>query len=144
MSILRYTASADNTIVNAFQPNMKTRGTGANCGQADILEAYSIYGRQMATSSATSGSQELSRVLLKFDMDKITSDRSTKVIPASGSVKFYLKLFNAKTSKTVPRDFALSILPFLNTSSLSVHFCNLKRKKNISAIEKVAFVQGVR
>ncbi len=111
MSILRYTASLDNTIVNAYQPNMTTRGTGANCGQADIIETYSIYGRQMASASQTSGSQELSRILLKFDLDKITSDRSTKVLPDSGSVKFYLRVFNAKTSKTVPREFSLSILP---------------------------------
>jgi hypothetical protein len=52
--IRRYSASADNTIVNAFEPNLVTRATGANCGLADVLEVYSIYGRQYT------GSQELS------------------------------------------------------------------------------------
>ena len=57
MAIKRYKADADNTIVNAYQANLRTRGTGANAGQADVLEAYSIYGRQNTSS------QELSRIL---------------------------------------------------------------------------------
>jgi|DEB0MinimDraft_3_1074331.scaffolds.fasta_scaffold19399_2 hypothetical protein len=111
MAILRYTASADNTIVNAYQPNLTTRGTGSNAGQADVLETYSIYGRQQASSSATSGSQELSRILIKFPITDITADRSAGKIPASGSVNFYLKVYNAETSKTVPRNYALEVLP---------------------------------
>jgi hypothetical protein len=112
MSIVRYTASLDNTIVNAFQPNLTTRGTGANCGQADIVEVYSIYGHApMATASATSGSQELSRILIQFPIADIIADRAAKKIPATGSVSFHLKLYNAETSKTVPRDFALEVFP---------------------------------
>ena len=69
MSIFRYTASIDNTIVNAFQPNLKTRGTGANCGQADVLEVYSIYGRApAATASLTTGSQDLCPFTLSYTM----------------------------------------------------------------------------
>jgi hypothetical protein len=112
MSIFRYTASIDNTIVNAFQPNLKTRGTGANCGQADVLEVYSIYGRApAATASLTTGSQELSRILIQFPVSNITADRAAGKIPGSGSVSFYLKLHNAETSKTVPRDFVLEVAP---------------------------------
>jgi len=62
MAIKRYYASADNTITNAFQSNLTTRATGANMGLADILEVYSIYGQE------SSGSQELSRILIKFDL----------------------------------------------------------------------------
>jgi len=62
MAIKRYYASADNTITNAFQGNFSTRGTGSNMGFADILEVYSIFGQE------SSGSQELSRVLIKFDL----------------------------------------------------------------------------
>ena len=60
MGLLRYTASADNTIVSAYELDLKTRGTGANAGMADILETFSIFGR------INSSSQELSRILLKF------------------------------------------------------------------------------
>jgi len=108
MAIKRYKANADNTIVSTYQSNLSTRGTGSNAGQADILEIYSIYGRQSAPPTA---SQELSRVLMNFPVSKITSDRSAGNLPGSGSVKFYLRLFSAKSSKTVPRDFKLVVQP---------------------------------
>jgi len=113
--LTRYTASADTTIVNAYQLNLRTRGTGANAGQADVLETYSIYGRQQASSSTNQGSQELSRILIKFPTDKISADRTAGTIPASGNVAFYLKLFNAPHSKTVPRNYKLLINPISRT-----------------------------
>ena len=103
MALLRYTASADTTIVNAYQPNLRTRGTGANAGEADVLEVFSIYGRQ------ASGSQELSRILLQFPTDQISNDRTNTVVPESGSVSFYLRMFNAATSKTTARDYKLVV-----------------------------------
>ena len=48
--------------------------------------------------------------MIKFPISDITTDRTAGNIPASGNVNFYLKLYNAETSKTVPRDFTLSIL----------------------------------
>jgi hypothetical protein len=101
MAIKRYKADADNTISNAYKENLSTRATGSNMGQADVSEVFSIYGRESDTSS------ELSRVLTKFDIDSISSDRTAGVIPAEGSVSFYLRLFNAETSKTVPKNFTM-------------------------------------
>ena len=101
MGIKHYTSSADTTIVNAFQPDLQTRGTGANMGAADVLEVFSIYARQSTSS------QELSRILLQFPISNITTDRSAGTVPASGSVSFYLRMYNARHSKTVPRDFKL-------------------------------------
>ena len=86
--IRNYTASADNTIVNTFKQNLDTRATGSNTGRADILEVYSVYGRQSTSS------QELSRVLIKFPVDQISNDRTSGKLPASGSVNFYLNLYN--------------------------------------------------
>ena len=111
MGLRRYTASADNTITNAFQANMTTRGTGANCGEADVLEAFSIYGRETtygpesAAVSAATASQELSRILIQFPIEQLTADRNSGIIPKTGSVSFYLRMFNAEHSKTVPRNF---------------------------------------
>ena len=48
MAILRYTASADTTITNAFDPNLETRGTGSNMGYADSLEIFSITAKSRA------------------------------------------------------------------------------------------------
>ena len=106
MALKRYTASADTTIVNAFEPNLRTRGTGANMGAADVLETFSIYGRQ-STSSA-----ELSRILVKFPVASVSTDRTNAVIPGSGSVNFYLRMFNAANSKTAPSGaFSYTIEP---------------------------------
>jgi len=114
MGIKRYKANANNTIVNAFKPNLRTRGTGANCGAADVVEVYSVYGRQFVSGSggdATQRSSELSRVIINFPIADIETDRSNGKIPASGNVNFYLRLFNAETSKTVPKDYKLVVLP---------------------------------
>ena len=35
MAIKRYFAEKDNTITNAFEPNLETRGTGSNMGPPD-------------------------------------------------------------------------------------------------------------
>lgn len=97
MSILRYTASLDNTITNAFQSDLTTRGTGSNMGLSSVLEVFSVYGQ------ATSASSELSRVLIQFPTASIAADRSSGLLPASGSVTWKLKLYSAKHFATVPR-----------------------------------------
>ena len=51
MAIYRITASADNTITNAYGVNLTTRGTGSNMGSSNILEVFSIYGQQSSNSS---------------------------------------------------------------------------------------------
>ena len=97
MSIKRYTAIYDNTLTNAYQENLTTRGTGSNMGLADSLEIFSIYAQK------SSSSYELSRVLAQFPVITadatvtIQSDRTAGTIPASGSVDFYLQLYNVKT-----------------------------------------------
>ena len=112
MAIKRYNANADNTITNSFRSGFRLRGTGSNTGQADVLEVFSIYGRETAVGvNRTSGSQELTRVLIQFPTSDISADRTAGTIPASGSVSFYLRIFNAETSKTVPREFKLTVNP---------------------------------
>jgi hypothetical protein len=108
MAIIRYTASADNTISNAFEANLLTRGTGSNMGFADSLEVFSIYGQE---SGSNGQSQELSRILIQFPVNQITADRAAGTIPASGSVSFYLKMFNAEHPFTLPQDFNLVVAP---------------------------------
>jgi hypothetical protein len=104
-----YTASADNTIVNSFRSNLSIRATGSNAGQADILEVYSVYGRESTSS------QEISRALIQFPIDQIKNDRTQNRIPASGSVKFFLNLYNAEHSMAVPRNMKLVVNPLYNS-----------------------------
>ena len=113
MGIRRYTADKDNTITNAFERNLNTRGTGSNMGASDILEVFSIYG-QTFNSSSTEGiirTQELSRVLVQFPIEDIISDRAAGDIPASGSVDFYICLYNAKHAETVPKNVTFRVVP---------------------------------
>jgi len=111
MGIKRYTAINDNTITNAFDANLVTRGTGSNMGLADSLEVFSIYAQE------ASGSSELTRILTKFPVvtadatTTIQADRTAGTIPASGSVDFYLRLYNVKHTATLPRNFTLVISP---------------------------------
>lgn len=104
--IKRYFATKDNTLTNAFEENLTTRGTGSNMGASDILETFMIHGQ----SSGSSGlSTELARILIEFDITEISADRTANVIPAQGDVSFFLNLYDAPHSQTVPRDYTLQI-----------------------------------
>ena len=110
MAVKRYIAEADNTITNAHTSDLASanRATGSNMGESDILETFSIFGQSSGSSGLTS---ELSRILVKFPVSDILTDRNNDVIPASGSVGFVLKLSNAKHSQTLPRSFTLEVAP---------------------------------
>jgi len=103
MSVKRYIASQDTIISDAFERNLQTRATGSNMGLSDILEVFSIYGQ------ASSGSLEKARILVQFPTSQISNDRTSGDIPASGSVKFFLHLSNARHSETLPRNFTLTV-----------------------------------
>lgn len=114
MSVKRYKSIADNTITNAFESNLQFRATGSNIGAADSLEIFSIY------AQANSSSYEKSRVIMKFpvvtadetgSISSIASDRTNGKIPASGSVNFYLNLYNVRHDQTLPRQFYLVVSP---------------------------------
>ncbi len=105
MSIKRYIASKDTTITNAFRENLIDRATEANTGGADSLEVFSILGQ------STTSSLEKSRILVEFPINQIASDRSSNLIPSSGSVSFYLRMFNVEHPFTVPRNFSMNIAP---------------------------------
>jgi hypothetical protein len=113
MSIKRYFAQKDNTITNAYEANLVTRGTGSNMGLADSLEVFSIY------AQANSSSSEASRVLIEFpitsstipNITTILEDRNNNKIPASGSVNFFLRMSNVAHDQTVPRNFSMVVSP---------------------------------
>jgi len=107
MSIKKYIATQDNTLTNAYEENLTTRATASNLGACDIMEIFSIYGQ--VTSSNPTKSTELSRALIRFPVSKISSDRTAGNIPASGSVNFVLRLYNAETNQTVPKNATYKI-----------------------------------
>ena len=111
MSVRKYVAIKDNTITNAYESDLVTRGTGSNMGLADSLEVFSIY------AQANTSSNEQTRILVQFPVSSsdtgttILEDRTNNKIPASGSVSFYLRLYNVVHDQTLPRDFTLLVSP---------------------------------
>lgn len=103
MGIKRYIAFGDTTITDAFKSSMQTHATGANMGAADSMEIFHIYGQSQQTSS------ENSRLLAKFPVTNIISDRAAGTLPASGNVSFYLRMFNAVHPFTVPTNYTLMV-----------------------------------
>jgi hypothetical protein len=105
MTIKRFVAEKDTIITDAYKENLRTRAYDANMGEADSLEVFSLYG-QVTTSSL-----ERSRTLVQFPVDEISAARSSGSLPASGSVEFYLRLFNVKHPFSVPRKFYMTVSP---------------------------------
>jgi len=103
MAIKRYYATKDNTITNAYKANLTARGISGNMGQSDISEVFSIY------AQATTSSSELARILTQFDTTEISTDRTAGNIPASGSVSFFLRMYDARHAQTTPKDSTLII-----------------------------------
>jgi hypothetical protein len=105
MGIRRYIASKDTSITNAYKENLTTRATDANMGASDSLELFSIY--DQAGNSET----ELSRILIKFPIESVITDRQDNQLPESGSVQFILKLSNAVHPNTIPKDYSIVVNP---------------------------------
>tara|TARA_B100000927_G_scaffold291433_1_gene293612 strand:- start:22393 stop:24240 length:1848 start_codon:yes stop_codon:yes gene_type:complete len=111
MSIKKFIAVKDNTITNAFEEDLSTRAVSSSMGASDVLEIFSIY------NQATEGSVERSRVILEFPVNKIQEQRSSGLIPAVGSVKFFLNLRNVIHSETLANQSKISISPLLQSWS---------------------------
>jgi|2_EtaG_2_1085320.scaffolds.fasta_scaffold10292_2 hypothetical protein len=106
MGIKKYIADKDNTITNAYGSDLLTRSTGSNMGASDILEVFSLYGQGGYSTSSV----ELSRALVGFPVSTISADRTAGTIPVSGSVSFYLRMYNARHGEQLPRDLILNVL----------------------------------
>ncbi len=103
MSILKYSASADTTITDAFKPYTTNRAYYANMGAADSLEIFSIH--------HSGSSPERSRILVRFPIDSVVSDRASGKLPASGSVNFIFKLYNTQHPETLPKNYDIVVKP---------------------------------
>ncbi len=106
MGIYKVFSNKDNTITNAFKEDLNNRGIQANMGASDIVEVFSIFGAQSASSL------EQSRIIIDFPIQQIKDAATAGIIPAASSDRtFKLKLFNARHSTTVPSDFVISVHP---------------------------------
>jgi len=100
------TASSDCYLTNKIINN-SFRATDANVGQAGTLDLFKLYDESIL--SGTSAPIELSRILLKFDLDPLR--QLTGSILNLNNFKAQLKLFDVYGGQTVPTNFTMSVLP---------------------------------
>jgi hypothetical protein len=105
---LRVTASADTYITDKIINNAFS-ASDANVGRAGTLDIFRLYGESKLAGYDTTN--ELSRVLIKFDYDQIESLwGSNKIDIDHSSFKCELRMFNALAGVT-PTNFTLTLFP---------------------------------
>lgn len=136
MPIKRYTADADTIVTNGLKESLIQSGSLSNMGAADSLEVFYIFG-QGSTSS-----QEQARSIIKFPVDTISSERSSGLIPQSGSVNFFIRLYNVAHPFTLPRQYTLLVKPVSSSWSEGVGL-DLENFQDLGAANWISASDGV-
>lgn len=89
MSIKKFVANKDNTITNAYDATLTTRGTDANMGASDIVEVFSLYG-QGQDSNLTAATATITN---SSGGGGVSAGDAFKLVDASGVETTYV--FNA-------------------------------------------------
>ena len=107
------TASADTYITNKIIDN-KFKATDANVGRAGTLDLFKLWDESTymsASTRITSSVDELSRILIKFDYNKIAELTSSSLDTNHPSFNVTLELFEAVLGAPVPEDFKIVAYP---------------------------------
>jgi len=103
------TASKDTYITNKIIDN-SFRATDANLGQAGSLDLFKLYNENVITSETYP--IELSRLLIKFPIDEITSMNNSGLIDINdASFNCKVKLHDIYGGQTTPSNFKLILFP---------------------------------
>jgi hypothetical protein len=102
-------ASKDAYITNKII-NSKFRATDANTGQAGSLDLFKLYAENISGSDTTP--TEFSRLLIKFDLDDVTTMHNNKIIDVGdASFKAELNLHDIYGGQTTPNNFHMIAFP---------------------------------
>jgi len=102
-------ASKDGYITNKIV-NKSFRATDANVGQAGTLDLFKLYNENTLTGSKNQ--TELTRLLLKFDLNKVSKMQSEgKIDINSNSFKCFLKLHDVYGGQTTPENYDAILFP---------------------------------
>lgn len=93
----------DRIVRNSF------RATDANVGQAGTLDLFKLYDE--STLSGSSTPTELSRILIKFDLDPIRAMTGSSFVPTNTTFKATLKLHDVYGGNVTPSNFKVQIFP---------------------------------
>ena len=109
---LLLTASADTYITNKIINN-SFRATDANVGKAGTLDLFKLYNESELTNEENP--IELSRILLKFDLDAVRELTGSSVDVNSSNFKARLRLFDVIAGQATPSNFTVSVFPLANS-----------------------------
>ena len=102
------TASKDTYITDKIINNY-FRATDANVGRASTLDIFKLYGE--SSSGSVENPIELSRALLKFNLNPLRALTSSFLDLNSSTFKAYLKLSDVYGGQTTPDNFNLIVFP---------------------------------
>lgn len=102
------TSSKDTYITNKILNN-NYRVTDANAGHASTLDLYKLYAESISGSDTTP--IELSRILLKFDYNRLRSLTGSMLDIGHSSFKCTLNMFDVYGGQTVPSNFKVQVFP---------------------------------
>jgi len=101
-------ASKDCYITNKIIDN-SFRATDANVGKGATLDLFKLYDESKV--SGESNPTELSRLLLKFDLQPLRNLTSSVLDISNSSFKCSLKLFDVAGGQTLPSNFKVIVFP---------------------------------
>ena len=111
------TASSDTYITDKVINN-KFRATDANVGNASTLDIFKLFAE--STSGSDTKPTELSRVLVKFDLNPLRSLTGSSLDISDSSFKCTLKLHDVYGGQTTPSNFKLILFPLSKSFSEGV------------------------
>jgi len=82
--------------------------TGSNFGGSEILDLFKKTG--ISGSSGFAGSSSISRLLFEWDLSEIAALTASSDAPSTGA-QYFLKLFDARHSTTLPTSYDIEIVP---------------------------------
>lgn len=86
-----------------------TRSLDANVGQAGTVDLFKLYGETSLSGSTTP--TELSRILIKFDLNPLLTLTSSVLDVSGANFGVYLSMKNVYGGQTVPSNFTLQLHP---------------------------------
>lgn len=85
------------------------RSFAANVGRAGTIDIYKLYG---VTKSGSNDNNEITRGLIKFDIQDLKDDFSAGLFdPSSSKFRCYLRMFDVYGGQTTPSNFSLVVHP---------------------------------
>ena len=105
---LVFTASKDTYITNKIVTST-SRATDANLGGASTVDIFKLYDEN--TISGESKPNELSRGLIKFNLQDVSASLKDKVDFSHSSFKAVLKMHDVQGNQVAPANFNLALFP---------------------------------